>query len=303
MTNGDDDQHLPLAWEKGKVVAQFLGVIANTAIALVIFWVGSAYNAQIENQKLTQDLRIKYIDLALEIIKSSGSSDEIRTWAADVIQNSSKYVTEIQMDKETKEKLKLWGLEEKQAQSKETNVGTQQTIADGITLDQALREALTRNPPYTKRGDPSKYTDFNLFICNENSSVATPLANLIAYKLDQQNHGEMQVKVLSDEEEKNEFKTLLPRGFITVITDEGHPENGEWGRISDLLQKAIGSVTEPSNPLYKQLVSSPENKIKILTTIQKPDIKQEFNAGKYSPWRISIFICPKPSDRSGDTNN
>jgi hypothetical protein len=64
------------------------------------------------------------------------------------------------MDEKTKEKLKLWGLEEKQAQSKDTNVGTQQTIADGITLDQALREALTRNPPYTKRGDPSKYTDF-----------------------------------------------------------------------------------------------------------------------------------------------
>ncbi len=218
MTNGDDDQHLPLAWEKGKVVAQFLGVIANTAIALVIFWVGSAYNAQIENQKLTQDLRIRYINLALEIIKSSGSSDEIRTWAADVIQNSSKYVTEIQMDEKTKEKLKLWGLEEKQAKSKDTNVGTQQTIADGITLDQALQEALTRNPPDTKRGDPSKYTDFNLFICNENSSVATPLANLIAYKLDQQNHGEMQVKVLSDEEEKNEFKTLLPRGAIGSIS-------------------------------------------------------------------------------------
>jgi hypothetical protein len=207
------------------------------------------------------------------------------------------------MDEKTKEKLKLWGLEEKQAQSKDTNVGTQQTIADGITLDQALGEALTRNPPYTKRGDPSKYTDFNLFICNENSSVATPLANLIAYKLDQQNHGEMQVKVLSDEEEKNEFKTLLPRGAITVITDEGHPENSEWGRISDLLQKAIGSVTDSNNSLYKQLVSSPENKIKILTTIQKPDIKQEFNAGKYSPWRVSIFICPTPSDRSGDTNN
>lgn len=296
MTNEDDDQHLPLAWEKGKVVAQFLGVIANTAIALVIFWVGSAYNAQIENQKLTQDLRIKYIDLALEIIKSSGSSDEIRTWAADVIQNSSKYVTEIQMDEKTKEKLKLWGLEEKQAQSKETNVGTQQTTTNSITLDQALQEALTRNPPYTRQGDTSKYTDFNLFICNENSSVATPLANLIAYKLDQQNHGEIQVKVLSEGEEKSEFTTLLPRGAITVITDEGHPENGEWGRISDLLQKAIGSVTEPSNPLYKQLVSSPDDKIKILTTIQKPDIKQQFNAGKYSPWRISIFICPKPSD-------
>lgn len=99
MTNGDDDQHLPLAWEKEKVVAQFLGVMANTAIALVIFWVGSAYNAQIENQKLTQDLRIRYTNLALEIIKSSGSSDEIRTWAADVIQNSSKYVTEIQSAK------------------------------------------------------------------------------------------------------------------------------------------------------------------------------------------------------------
>ena len=171
MTNGDDDQHLPLAWEKGKVVAQFLGVIANTAIALVIFWVGSAYNAQIENQKLTQDLRIRYINLALEIIKSSGSSDEIRTWAADVIQNSSKYVTEIQMDEKTKEKLKLWGLEEKQAKSKDTNVGTQQTIADGITLDQALQEALTRNPFYTRKGDTSKYTDFNLFICNENRAL------------------------------------------------------------------------------------------------------------------------------------
>jgi len=35
------------------------------------------------------------------------------------------------MDEKTKEKLKLWGLEEKQAQSKDTNVGTQQTIADG----------------------------------------------------------------------------------------------------------------------------------------------------------------------------
>ncbi len=153
MTNGDDDQHLPLAWEKGKVVAQFLGVIANTAIALVIFWVGNAYNAQIENQKLTQDLRIRYIDLALEIIKSSGSSDEIRTWAADVIQNSSKYVTEIQMDEKTKEKLKLWGLEEKQTQSKETNVATQQTTTKSISLDQALEEALTRNPPYTRQGD------------------------------------------------------------------------------------------------------------------------------------------------------
>jgi hypothetical protein len=37
MTNGDDDQHLPLAWEKGKVIAQFLGVIANVAIAWFIF--------------------------------------------------------------------------------------------------------------------------------------------------------------------------------------------------------------------------------------------------------------------------
>ncbi|CCI15972.1 hypothetical protein MICAF_170010 [Microcystis aeruginosa PCC 9807] len=296
MTNEDDDQHLPLAWEKGKVVAQFLGVIANTAIAVVVFLVGSAYNQQIENQKLAQNLRIKYIDLALQIIKNSGSGDKIRTWAADVIQVGSESVTGTPMDEETKKQLKLWGLQEKQTQSKETNVGTEQTIADGITLDQALQEALTRNPPYTKRGDPSKYTDFNLFICNENSSVATPLANLIAYKLDQQNHGEIQVKVLSEGEEKSEFTTLLPRGAITVITDEGHPENGEWGRISDLLQKAIGSVTEPSNPLYKQLVSSPDDKIKILTTIQKPDIKQQFNAGKYSPWRISIFICPKPSD-------
>ena len=52
MTNGDDDQQLPLAWEKGKVIAQFLGVIANTAIAVVVFLVGNAYNQQIENQKL-----------------------------------------------------------------------------------------------------------------------------------------------------------------------------------------------------------------------------------------------------------
>ena len=303
MTNGDDDQQLPLAWEKGKVIAQFLGVIANTAIAVVVFLVGNAYNQQIENQKLAQNLRIRYIDLALEIIKSSESSDEIRTWAADIIQNNSENITRTPMDDETEKKLKLWGLKQKQTELREPNVGTQQTTTNSITLDQALQEALTRNPFYTRKGDTSKYTDFNLFICNENSSVATPLANLIAYKLAQQNHGEMQVKVLSDEEEKNEFKTLLPRGAITVITDEGHPENGEWGRISDLLQKAIGSVTEPSNPLYKQLVSSPDNKIKILTTIQKPDIKQQFNAGKYSPWRISIFICPKPSDRSGDTNN
>ena len=266
MTNEDDDQHLPLAWEKGKVIAQFLGVIANTAIAVVVFLVGNAYNQQIENQKLAQDLRIKYIDLALAIIQSSESSDEIRTWAADIIQNNSENITRTPMDEETKKQLKLWGLKEKQTQSRKPNVGTQQTTTNSITLDQALQEALTRNPPYTRQGDTSKYTDFNLFICNENSSVATPLANLIAYKLDQQNHGEMQVKVLSDEEEKNEFKTLLPRGAITVITDEGHPENGEWGRISDLLQKAIGSVTEPSNPLYKQLVSSPDDKIKILTT-------------------------------------
>ena len=133
MTNEDDDQHLPLAWEKGKVIAQFLGVIANTAIAVVVFLVGNAYNQQIENQKLAQDLRIKYIDLALAIIQSSESSDEIRTWAADIIQNNSENITRTPMDEETKKQLKLWGLKEKQTQSRKPNVGTQQTTTNTTT--------------------------------------------------------------------------------------------------------------------------------------------------------------------------
>lgn len=117
----------------------------------------------------------------------------------------------------------------------------------------------------TLGGDSSKYTDFDIFVCQENKSDPRA-ANLLSRVVDVFNKedtgvGRLRAKLWGAYDEISYEKL---KGKTTLIFDKDHPEFGQKDRVEELL----GRVNE------------------------LPDISLSDNEGVRSEWLISIVLCP-----------
>ncbi len=83
-------------WDK---LGTLSALIASVLVPIVIVFVGNSYTSEMKHS----EIRVKYLELAIGILKTSPSKDteDIRKWAVKVIDNYS----ELPMDEKTKNEL------------------------------------------------------------------------------------------------------------------------------------------------------------------------------------------------------
>ena len=207
----ESNNELPLLWKKVQVISQCL---ASLVIPILIGVAGYTINSSLSKA----ELNLKYISLALDILKKGDTSEKpkLNEWAVNII--------EFYAD----QKIKI-------------DPSTRRELLGYYTLG-----AIIVDKPATR-------TDFDIFICEKNRTVQEEAANKLIklFKAWEKGFGQIRYAIW-DESSEYSFEKLNDKA--TIIVDKGHDENGELEAIkgfvktinNDLKIEVIDNISKPT---------------------------------------------------------